>query len=163
MTKDTLKITVMTGAIAASLLAMSAGMVEARERGFGQGKMDFSTLDVDGSGEITQDDLDALRQNRFAELDTDGDGSVSRDEFIAARSEQAAERAGRMFDRLDADGDGALSQDALEARKGAGRGQGRMLERADTDGSGGVSEEELAALMERFEERRGKREGGGRK
>ncbi len=163
MTTDTLKITVIASAMAASLIAMSAGMVEARDRGFGAEGMDFSTLDVDGSGEITQEDIDALRENRFSDLDSNGDGAVSRDEFIAATAERAGERAGRMFDRLDADGDGALSRDALEARGGKGRGANRMLERADTDNSGGVSEEEFAAVKERLAERGGKRGDGGRR
>ena len=163
MTTDTFKIAALVSALAIGAIALTGTMVEARERGDGPRGMDFSTMDVDGSGEITQEDLDALRENRFAEIDTNGDGSVSRDEFMAASAARAGDRAGDMFDRLDADGDGSLSRDALEARGGGrGPGAGRLLERADTDNSGGVSEEELAAAMERFAERGGKRGGGKR-
>lgn len=163
MTSDSLKIAALVSALAVGIIAVSGTMVEARDRGDGPRTMDFSTLDVDGSGEITQEDLDALRENRFADIDSNGDGAVSKDEFMAASAARAGERAGEMFDRLDADGDGALSRDVLESRDGRGRGAGRLLERADADGSGGVSEEELAAAMERFAERGGKRGGGQRR
>ena len=114
---------------------------------------DFATLDADGSGEITAEDLTILRQNRFNEMDTDGDGSISEEEFVAGAKAKSEERAAKMFARLDADGDGALSQDTL-ATMGKGRMQGRMLEKFDTDGSGGISEEEFAELQKRM---RGKR------
>ena len=163
MTTDSIKIAALVSALAVSIIALGAGMVEARERGGGIRSMDFSTLDVDGSGEITQNDLDALRENRFAELDTNGDGAISREEFIAASVARAEERAGEMFDRLDADGDGALSRDVIESRRGGPGMASRLIERADTDGSGGVSEEEFNAAMERLAERGGKRGGGGRR
>lgn len=162
MTSDRLKIAGLVSALAVGIIAVSGTMVEARDKGMGARGMDFTTLDVDGSGEITQEDLDALRANRFSEIDANGDGTVSRDEFMAASAARAGDRAGEMFDRLDADGDGALSRDALEARDGRARGAGRLIQRADADGSGGVSEEELAAAMERFAERGGKRGGGQR-
>jgi len=120
----------------------------------------FETLDVDGSGEITASDIEALRAERFAEIDTDGNGEVSEAEFIARAQEQASDRATRMFERLDADGDGVLSRDVLESRGGRGMGE-RLLSRADTDDSGGVSAEEFEAIKERMAERRGGRGGKG--
>ena len=157
MKTDTLKIAAIVSAIAVGLIAASATVVEARERGAGLPGMDFSTLDVDGSGEITESDIETLRETRFAEMDSDSDGVISRAEFTAAMAARAEDRAGEMFDRLDADGDGSLSRDAIEARTEGRRNPARMLERADTDGSGGVSEEELTAMVERMKERRGGR------
>ena len=137
--------------LASSLIAMGAGAAMAK--GPGGAQMDFETLDVDGSGEITAEDLAALKENRFGEVDTDGDGSVSQAEFVAAASARAAERASEQFTRLDADGDGTLSRDVLEGR-GRGDVGERMLSRLDADESGGISAEEFEAAKDRMAERR---------
>ncbi len=151
MDNSTLKILVASVAILAG-----TGVAIAQDRGFGpRGEgMTFESLDADGSGEITLEDLEALKAERFAEFDTNGDGSVTAEEFSAHAQARAAERAAEMFARLDADGDGMLSRDVLEGRMGRGPGE-RMLSRFDTDNSGGVSAEEFDAAREMMAERRG--------
>ena len=146
MEKNTMKIL-----LASTLIVLGAGVATAQEHRGGQ--MSFETLDVDGNGEITAEDLTVLRDNRFAELDSDGDGSVSRDEFVAAQVARSEERAAAMFERLDADGDGALSRDVIENRRGGRMGE-RMLSRFDADGSGGISAEEFEEARAKFAERR---------
>lgn len=149
--------------LASTLIALGTGAAMAKGPGGGE-RMDFETLDVDGSGEITLEDMAALRDNRFGELDTDGDGAVSQAEYVAAAAAKAEERAAAQFERLDADGDGSLSRDVLESR---GRGQmgERMLSRLDTDDSGGISAEEFEAAKERMSQRgkRGERGDGKRR
>lgn len=144
--------------------ALMAPMAEARGPGGGE-RASFETLDADGDGQVTQADLDALRESRFAEFDADGDGSVTAEEFAARAAGQASERAAEMFARLDADGDGVLSRDVIERGRGGDRGA-RMIERLDTDGDGAVSAEEFEAMQERRAERgrdgRGGRDGGPR-
>ncbi|PWK55035.1 EF-hand domain-containing protein [Silicimonas algicola] len=161
MDKNKLKIL-----LATTLIAAGAGMAIAQDtattpdaEATEAGPMDFATLDADGSGEITVEDMEAMRANRFAEFDTNGDGNVTLEEFTAHAQAKAAERAGEMFGRLDADGDGNLSRDALEARMGRGGPGARMIDRFDTDNSGGVSQEEFDAAKERMTERRGMRGG----
>lgn len=141
-------------ALTALMILTGVGVAQAQGHRGGEG-MTFETLDVDGSGEITIADIDALRTQRFAEADTNGDGSISEAEFVAKAQADAGERAALMFARLDADGDGTLSRDALEGRVGRGISD-RMISRADSDGSGGVSAEEFDAALERFAEHRGK-------
>lgn len=150
MTNATFKILLTT-----SLIALGTGVAVAQERGQ---RFDFETLDVDGSGEITVEDLTARADSRFAEFDTNGDGSVSREEFLAAHAARAEERAAEMFARLDADGDGTLSRDVMEMRGRGQRGE-RMIERLDTDNSGGVSAEEFEEARARFREHREERGG----
>ena len=140
---------------AALAITAGAGVAQAQERGPMGGDMNFETLDVDGSGEITVEDFEAMGAQRFAEFDADGDGSVTAEEFTAHAQARAAGRAAEMFARLDADGDGLLSRDTLEGRMGRTPGE-RMLSRFDADNSGGVSAEELETAKERFAERRGK-------
>ena len=152
-----LKLLAMIGAV-----GLGAGVAEAQDhRGPGP-RMDFATLDADGSGEIDASDLEALRQARFAEIDTNGDGKVTQEEFVAHAAARSSERAAEMFARLDADGDGSLSRDALESRGRGNMGE-RLIQRADADGSGGVSQEEFDAAMERFAERRGGGKHGGKR
>lgn len=148
--------------IATAVVVVLVGTSLAMAKGPGRGGAlpTFQELDVDGSGEITAEDLNQLRENRFAEMDANSDGSVSQEEFVAAAQAKSAERAARMFARLDADGDGSLSRDALEAREGRGMGE-RMLSRLDADSSGGVSAEEFEVAQERFA-KRGKKHRGDR-
>lgn len=146
MDKNTMKIL-----LASTLIVLGTGVAMAQERGGGMPT--FDELDVDGSGEITTEDLSALRDNRFAEIDADDDGNVSRDEFLAHAANRSEERAARMFDRLDADGDGVLSRDVIEVRRRGGDGS-RMIERFDADNSGGVNAEEFEEAKARMAERR---------
>ena len=144
---------------AASLIATGTGVALALETA--KGRMTFEQLDVDGSGEITQEDLEMLPDARFAEMDADGSGDINEAEFVAAAQVRAGQAAARMFARLDADGDGVLSQDALAARGHHG-GRLRAVMRLDADDSGGVSAEEFEAGMERFAHRhRGHRRDNG--
>lgn len=135
--------------LAALVLAITTTSGFARDHGE---RPDFTTLDADGSGEITLEDFAALRDERFDEIDNNRDGSVDRAEFLAHAQARAARRAGEMFDRMDADGDGVLSQDALASRMGdrGGRGIERMLRRFDADNSGGISAEEFDAAQKRM-------------
>ncbi len=156
MEKSTLKIVV-----AATLILAGTGVAVAKSHsGEGRAALNFETLDADGSGEITTEDLTALRDARFAEMDANGDGSVNEEEFTAVAVAHAAEQAAARFARLDADGDGALSRDVLEQRRGRGISE-RMISRFDVDNSGGVSAEEFEAAKERMAERGGKRRGHG--
>lgn len=168
-TKTTILASVTAAAVAAGLLitpvaeARGGPQVGDGARGhmpFGQAAPSFSDLDVDGSGGITAEDLEALRVNRFAEMDADGNGTVSADELTAHTTARMAERiearSAQMIERMDTDGDGALSQDELLAQ-GPGKGHGdpgaMLIERADADKDGTVTEDEFNAAMQRFQHR----------
>lgn len=147
-----------------AIAMMGLGATTAMAIGQERERPSFEELDADSSGEITAEDLESARTERFATMDTDGDGSISEAEFIAKAQATAEERAAAMFARLDADGDGVLSQDVLQSRS-RGRDPERMISRLDTDDSGGVSAEEFEAGMEKMAQRRkdgGKKRGGGR-
>lgn len=110
--------------------------------GFKGARMTFEQLDADGSGEVTQAELEAAKEARFASADTNGDGKLSAEELQAQASADMADRTARMIERFDTDGDGALSQEEMpQPRRGGGA--ERMLEHLDADGSGGISKEEF--------------------
>ncbi len=85
--------------------------------------------------------------------DTNGDGNITLEELQAVRPEVDAER----FARMDRNEDGVLNEAdrpvGMRGRRGPGadgeqgrRGHGQFMEKADTDGDGGVSLEELQAV-----------------
>lgn len=145
------------------------------------GQLDFATLDADGNGAITQEDLDALAAERFAEVDLNGDGTLDASEVAAQMTARIEERgldsrtqgavewtptidedrvawmAEGVVLRMDDNDDGVLS---IEEVTPDGDRAGKMLARLDTDGDGAVSQEEFDAAVAKMAERGQPRKGG---
>lgn len=117
----------------------------------------FETLDLDGDGAVTLEELQGAREARFAERDANGDGVLDREELMAGATDRMSRGIDRILDRADADGDGALSLGELaEARPGrGGAGPEAMFARFDADGDGSVTEAEFDAAMAEARARRG--------
>ena len=156
----TLKTSLLLAALASATVITTAearGGPEGGMRGFGPGAIDFETLDLDGDGSVTLEELQGQGAARFAEADTDGDGALSADE-LAARAENArTERLTRMIERLDTNEDGLIQLEELEAAREDRRGPGAedLFARMDTNEDGVISAEEFEAARERMAERRG--------
>lgn len=129
---------------------------------------DFAALDVNGDGQITEDDLTAGAVAQLAEADTDGNGKLDANEIAAqilARFEDRTDRmrgdpaaraeamAKRLIAARDADGDGALVPEELAPAKG----YARMIDRFDTDDDNAISaaeyDEAKAEMTTRWEKR----------
>jgi hypothetical protein len=144
-------------ALAMAAVSLSSMAVEAKGGPRGE-RPDFSEIDANGDGALTQEEIQAFMstrgQARFAETDANGDGSLSRDEMIAAADARREGRIDSMIERLDTDGDGALSQEELA--EGRDRFQGRRggriearFERMDANDDGTISQEEWTARAHR--------------
>jgi EF hand len=153
----------LAGAVVLSGLA-SGAMAEmgpgAEDRGARMLEM-FATMDADGDGKVTQDEITAHRAAMFAAADSNGDGSLSADELAARElarfTETLPDRSARMLERRDANGDGSLSVDEM--------GEGPMEDhfaRIDSDDDGAISTAEAEAAMDQMAERGGKRKHGDR-
>lgn len=140
----------LTGVVTTAAAAQGAGH---------QNRPDFATLDLNGDGSITLEELNAQGQARFAATDTDGDGALSLEELTAAAQARAVARAAQMLERMDTNGDGLLQQAEMQPRGGAGL--ERMFARLDADSDGVISEAEFAPAQERFAARKGRFRDGG--
>ncbi|MDH5454289.1 MAG: EF-hand domain-containing protein [Paracoccaceae bacterium] len=156
------------GAVAVVVGAVAIGLaapVIAHQKGGGQGghgfgaMFDFATLDANGDGKLTQEEMKAHRQAEIAAMDTDADGFISQAELsahMAARMQEMAEQmAASHFKARDTDGDGKLSSAEAEMPSMPGR----MFARMDADGDGALSEEEVAAMRDRMASRGGRDHG----
>ena len=143
-----MKKTILMAALLSGVV-MAAGAVSAqpdqRER------PDFATLDTNGDGALTLEELQARGEARFAQADTDGDGALSAEELTAQANAQTEDRVARMIERMDENGDGALQADEMKPR-GGGRNMDRMFDHMDADEDGVLSAEEFAAAQEKMAE-----------
>jgi len=116
------------------------------------------SLDKDGDGKITKDELPERMQRILERADINQDGAIDKDE-----AEQMAERFRRggpggpgrpnfveRIMRLDQDGDGKVTRDELPEPL-----RDRILQRADTNQDGAIDRDEAEQMAERF------RPGGG--
>ena len=152
--------------IAAVVAGLAATSVSAA--GFGRGDMagpmgggmmpaplDFASLDTDGNGTLTLEELQAMSAAKFAEADADGSGTLSQDEVAAMVTAQmalmAANRAQMMIAERDTDGDGLLSAEELQPN--SGQGLAMMFARLDTDADGSVTAEEFQTAQAQMGQR----------
>ncbi len=119
----------------------------------------FDTLDLNGDGSVTQDELAQIGANRFAASDTDGSGTLSADELMAARDAALEARANRrltqMMAQRDANNDGVLSLDEMQDDRRANR----FLDRMDANNDGAVTAAEFEAAQAKMGARRGSHQG----
>lgn len=137
-------------------LTLAAADASAMGRGGAAKLPDFATLDTDGNGQLTQEELQAAGAARFAATDTNGDGALSAEELAAAAQERQANRVSGMIEKLDKNGDGLLQADEMpEPRRGGDRMEHRF-DHADTNDDGTLSAEEFAEMSEKHGRRGGK-------
>jgi Ca2+-binding EF-hand superfamily protein len=86
----------------------------------------MTQLDTDGDGKVSEAEIQAHKDAKFAEIDTNKDGVLSKDEMSAHHKVMAeqmkagfadgrAERVNEMFDRFDTNKDGSITRDEVTA------------------------------------------------
>ncbi|QFS81687.1 EF hand [Roseivivax sp. THAF40] len=139
MTKGNTKTAILALLIAGIAVTANAQDTTRPEKARGAG---FAQIDADQDGRVTEAEMIAMAEARFAARDANGDGVLSSDEILAERRAKQSDRATRMIERLDSDGDNALSFAEISER----RDPAELFARLDANEDGAVSEEEFAAL-----------------
>lgn len=163
--KHTMKRTALIAGL--TIFAIAGTAVTASAMGPGKGghkspMLEFSALDLDGDGLLTQDEMHSAMQaeaaKRFAAADTDGDGALSVEEMLAKaegeRAERMQRRVTKMIEKRDTNGDGLLSAEEMQGGNGNNDRKGRLFSKLDQNEDGALSEEEFAAMKERFGKKR---------
>lgn len=141
---------ILTAALLSGVV-MTAGAASAQGFGDHGDRPGFATLDANGDGGITLEELQARGPARFAQADTNADGALSAEEMTAAAQTRAAERAAQIIARFDTNADGLLQEDEMRPR--GGDMGARMFQRVDADSDGILTQEEFDAAMERHGQR----------
>ena len=135
------------------------------DMGKGRGGMafDFTAMDTDKDGKVTEAEIAAYRAAQIAGLDADGNGLISATEMTAQierqMSARAADMAAQRIAAQDVDGDGSLSVEALVSRPVPAD----MFDRGDTDGDGAIPQAEADAAQAKMRDRfADMRDGGGK-
>ncbi len=100
--------------------------------GFGAEQL-LREVDTDRDGRITQAEIDAAVNARFARFDADGNGRLSLDEFNALWADVTRPAAVRAFQFMDPNGDASVTKAEIEERTG------RLVQRFDRNGDGALS------------------------
>lgn len=141
--------------ITALAMSLALGVTAAEARGIGQKLPQFSEVDTDGNGQITEVEMSAIATSRFDAMDANSDGFLDADEMKVRgqmmtdripehmrendRSERMMERMDHfvenMVERADEDEDGKLSLSEVTSMRRA-----IPFERVDSNGDGSISE-----------------------
>lgn len=93
-------------------------------------------VDTDRDGKITQAEIDAAVNARFARFDTDQNGRLSLEEFAALWADLTRPAMVRAFQFMDPNGDGSVTKAEVDERFG------RLVQRFDRNGDGALSMED---------------------
>ncbi|MEO1018997.1 MAG: EF-hand domain-containing protein [Pseudomonadota bacterium] len=110
----------------------------------------LETFDLDGNGEITQEEINTYRSNQITEFDTDGDGQLTLEEYEALWLDAMRERMVDRFQGHDDDGDGIVTLEEFSEPYSS------MVERRDRNDDGVLSADDMRRHG------RGDRDDGGR-
>ncbi|MFO1067283.1 MAG: hypothetical protein U1E14_02040 [Geminicoccaceae bacterium] len=118
------------GTVLAAMPAMADGGRGHRGGDGGGAFMLMETFDFDKDGRITQVEIDAVRDQRFASFDSNKDGRLSLDEYKLLWIDAMQRPMVRQFQAQDEDGDAVLTVEEFRDR------YARMVARMDRNGDG---------------------------
>ena len=100
------------------------------------GEQIMREVDTNGDGRITQAEIDAAVNARFARFDADGNGRLSLEEFTALWADLTRPAMVRAFQFMDPNGDGNVTKAEVDEKTS------RLVQRFDRNGDGALSMED---------------------
>lgn len=97
----------------------------------------FTKMDANKDGSVTQKEIHTYRKTRFTGADTNGDGKLSVAELDALMAEFRAAHVKRRLTMMDTDGDGVVNDEEYA------RHRGRWMHHLDADGNGAIDKSEI--------------------
>lgn len=94
----------------------------------------LENYDANSDGEVTQEEVNAVRAGRLAEFDANNDGSLSLNEYQALWLDAYREMMVDNFQRHDDDGNGIVSVEEF------GEDQANLVKRLDRNGDGVIND-----------------------
>ncbi len=99
----------------------------------------LATVDRDGDGTVTAEEVKDARAERFAAADANGDGVLDVDEMVAMIEQHRRERIEARLARFDSDEDGKVTAEEFAAAHTG------WFARLDRDDDGAVTTDEMRA------------------
>jgi hypothetical protein len=99
--------------------------------------------DANSDGAITQNEIDAMQQERFERFDTDANGLMSLEEYGPFWQERNRSRMVERFQRFDDDGNSGLTPDEFEKRSS------KLVIRLDANNDGVITVDEMGSPRRR--------------
>lgn len=136
-------------AVMVAVAITSASGASARGEKDGQA---FQNFDIDGNGVVTEAEFTTTQQELFATIDADGSGGISKDELIAHAEARVAasgrtppagmleKRIDKQFSKMDANGDGTVQMDEQ---------QGVTFAQIDANSDGELTQEEFQSMKKK--------------
>lgn len=139
---------VVAAAAVSLLLAGGTALAQQKAGQGGMGRSDdtpFESIDTNGDGRLSQDEVKAWAEGVFGAMDSDSNGSLTQEEYMAVRMGPGAGSAGNKareatmqaakaerFKAMDTDHNGAVSHDEFMANAekrfaAAGGGKGGVM------------------------------------
>jgi len=141
-----LKIIIPTSAVlvaGSAVVLADSGSLGFGPRGMAGPERVIERLDLNEDGKISKEEVDKVRDERFAKFDTDNSGGLTIEELEAGREAEKQERRAEMLSRIDTNGDQEINRDEFGGR------ELRLFDRLDANEDGEISEDELKAMKDK--------------